>query len=149
MQATATPRGPNSRVHVGRTFVSPAFDLLLIGGGLTYPLLLWVLWDGASAAAWIGLSIPIIALLVNQAHFALRVGMMPPFRTEAFAYQSPHRLSPRWVSHPVRDERPKGRWPRVGRQRPRVEQRIGVLDDAPGLTIGWITDLALRCTQQR
>lgn len=71
MQATAAASATAApRLQVGRTFVSPGFDLLLIGGGLTYPLVLWLFWDGASAAAWIGLSIPVIALLVNQAHFA-------------------------------------------------------------------------------
>ena len=65
MHGTGTPR-----IQVGRTFVSPGFDLLLVGGGLTYPLVLWLLWDGASAAVWIGVSIPVLALLVNQAHFA-------------------------------------------------------------------------------
>jgi hypothetical protein len=55
---------------VGRTFVGPAFDLLLIGGGLTFPVAAWLFWDGSSAAAVIGLSIPVVALLVNQAHFA-------------------------------------------------------------------------------
>ncbi len=55
---------------VGRSFVSPAFDLLLIGGGITFPLAAWLAWDGSSASAVIGLSIPVVALLVNQAHFA-------------------------------------------------------------------------------
>jgi len=56
--------------RIGRTFVSPGFDLLLIGGGLTYPLALWLVWDVSSAATSIALAIPIVALLVNQAHFA-------------------------------------------------------------------------------
>jgi hypothetical protein len=57
-------------ITIGRPFVSPAFDLMLIGGGLTYPLALWLLWDGSSAATSIALAIPVVALLVNQAHFA-------------------------------------------------------------------------------
>ncbi len=56
--------------RLGRSFVGPGFDLLLIGGGLTFPIAAWLLWDGSSASALIGLSIPVIALLVNQAHFA-------------------------------------------------------------------------------
>ena len=62
---------PPPRVFgIGRTFVGPTFDLLLIGGGLSFPIAAWIAWNGASAAAVIGLSIPVIALLVNQAHFA-------------------------------------------------------------------------------
>jgi hypothetical protein len=57
-------------LQLGRSFVSPGFDLMLIGGGLTYPLILWLWWNGASAAALIGVSLPILMLLVNQAHFA-------------------------------------------------------------------------------
>jgi hypothetical protein len=55
---------------VGRTFAHPAFDLLVIGGGLTFPLAVWLAYDGSSAAAVLGLSIPVLVLLVNQAHFA-------------------------------------------------------------------------------
>jgi len=57
-------------LRLGRTFVGPAFDLLVIAGGLSFPLAAWLLYDGRSAAALIGLSIPVVALLVNQAHFA-------------------------------------------------------------------------------
>ena len=41
---------------------------------------------------------------MNQAHFAVRVGTVSPFRTEAFAYQSSRRLSPKRTTHPTRDE---------------------------------------------
>ncbi len=55
---------------VGRSFGPPAFDLLVIAGGLTFPLALWLLLSGATAAAAIGVSLPVVVLLANQAHFA-------------------------------------------------------------------------------
>ena len=66
--SAAAPGG--RALAMGRSFVSPGFDLLLVGGGLTFPVAAWLAWDGSSAAALIGLSIPVVALLVNQAHFA-------------------------------------------------------------------------------
>jgi len=59
------------RVRVGRTFVSPTFDLMVIGGLLTLPIALWAAFAGHSAAAFIGgASFPLITLVCNQAHFA-------------------------------------------------------------------------------
>ncbi len=66
--ATAGPGAP--RFGLGRTFVGPAFDLLLIGGGLTLPLVAWLVSSGVSAVGFLGASFPILALLLNQAHFA-------------------------------------------------------------------------------
>ena len=56
--------------RLGRTFVGPVFDTLWIGGGVTLPAALWLLADGRSAGAILGLSLPLLVLLVNQAHFA-------------------------------------------------------------------------------
>jgi hypothetical protein len=58
------------KLHLGRTFVGPAFDPLWIGGGATLPVAGWLLLDGRSAADLLGLSLPWLVLLVNQAHFA-------------------------------------------------------------------------------
>lgn len=69
MQATLSTPGWGG-LHVGRAFVGPTFDLLVIGGGLTFPLVLAILWDGASLAALAGASAPVLVLLFNQAHFA-------------------------------------------------------------------------------
>ena len=57
-------------MRLGRTFVGPCFDSLVIGGGLTLPAAAWLWLDGRSAAQLLGLSLPLIVLLVNQAHFA-------------------------------------------------------------------------------
>ncbi len=80
-------------IQLGRAFLSPLLDLLTIGGGLTFPLALWLWWDGASAAALVGLWAPVLVLLFNQAHFAastVRLYTKPgafqsfPFLTMAF-----------------------------------------------------------------
>jgi hypothetical protein len=56
--------------RLGRTFVGPVFDPFWIGGGVTLPCAVWLLFDGRSAAELLGLSLPWLVLLVNQAHFA-------------------------------------------------------------------------------
>ncbi len=56
--------------RLGRTFVGPVFDTLWIGGGITLPAAVWLLVDGRSAGEILGLSLPLLVLLVNQAHFA-------------------------------------------------------------------------------
>jgi hypothetical protein len=56
--------------RLGRTFVGPVFDTLWIGGGITIPAALWLLADGRGAAEILGTALPLLALLVNQAHFA-------------------------------------------------------------------------------
>jgi hypothetical protein len=66
----ALPRPAPTTLQLGRPFIGSAFDLLLIGGGLTFPLCLWLWRDGASVAAFAGLSAPLLVLLCNQAHFA-------------------------------------------------------------------------------
>jgi hypothetical protein len=52
----------------GRPLVHPAFDLLLIASGLTFPVAAWLAWDATSAATAIGLSLPVVMLLVTQTH---------------------------------------------------------------------------------
>jgi hypothetical protein len=56
--------------RLGRTFVGPVFDSLWIGGGITLPAALWLLADGRPAGEILGRSLPLLVLLVNQAHFA-------------------------------------------------------------------------------
>jgi hypothetical protein len=57
-------------LQLGRTFVSPAFDALVIGGGLSLLVALWIAIDGTSAGAVMKGSIPWFLLFVNNAHFA-------------------------------------------------------------------------------
>lgn len=86
-------RDPARTFYFGRTFVSPVFDGLTIAGGLTLPIALWLLWAGASAREVMLVSVPVLLLLVNQAHFAassFRLYSKPggfqtlPFLTMAF-----------------------------------------------------------------
>jgi len=55
---------------LGRTFVGPVFDSLVIGGGITLPAAAWLWLDGRGAAQLLGVSLPLLVLLLNQAHFA-------------------------------------------------------------------------------
>jgi hypothetical protein len=67
-------------VSLGRCFVGPWFDALLIGGGLSLPVLALVLWGAevaalAPAAAWLeGITtpaaLPYAVLLCSSTHFA-------------------------------------------------------------------------------
>ncbi len=66
--AVAVGRAP--LLQVGRTFVHPAFDFLVIGGLLTVPIALWTALAGNSASAFLGVTFPVLLLLCNQAHFA-------------------------------------------------------------------------------
>ena len=66
----AAPAEHTPLFEVGRTFVHPAFDMLVIGGLLTLPIALWAALAGQSASAFIGVTFPVIALVCNQAHFA-------------------------------------------------------------------------------
>jgi hypothetical protein len=85
--------GRASLFHVGRTFVHPVFDLLVIGGLLTVPLALWASHATPTAKIDAATLFPVIALLCNQAHFAastIRLYTKPraredlPFLTMAF-----------------------------------------------------------------
>jgi hypothetical protein len=55
-------------MSLGRPLVNPAFDLLLIASGLTFPVAAWLAWDPRSAGTAIGLSLPLVMLLVTQTH---------------------------------------------------------------------------------
>jgi len=62
---------------VGRTFLSPLLDYLLIGGGLSLLTTGWLFWGGlgadGAASAWYLLFLrwlPIVLLVSNAAHFA-------------------------------------------------------------------------------
>jgi hypothetical protein len=68
--SAAAPTLAAKHFALGRPFVSPAFDLLVIGGGLTLPLLAWLAFAGGSAGAFLVAQAPILALAFNQAHFA-------------------------------------------------------------------------------
>jgi hypothetical protein len=68
--SAAAPGLAAPRFALGRPFVGPAFDLLVIGGGLTLPLLAWIALAGGSAAAVLAAQAPLLALAFNQAHFA-------------------------------------------------------------------------------
>ena len=57
-------------MRLGRTFVGPVFDGLWIGGAITLPAALWLLLDGRGAVELLGVALPPLVLLVNQAHFA-------------------------------------------------------------------------------
>jgi hypothetical protein len=57
-------------MRLGRTFVGPVFDTLWIGGGITLPVAVWLLQDGRGAEELLGRGLPLLVLLVNQAHFA-------------------------------------------------------------------------------
>ena len=70
MSTMAVAVGRTPRLQLGRTFVHPAFDLLVIGGLLTVPIALWTALAGKSASAFLGLTFPVLLLLCNQAHFA-------------------------------------------------------------------------------
>ncbi len=69
-EASLSRSHPAPALPLGRAFVSPLFDLLLIGGGLTLPLLAWLLWAPESAGEVSRRAMPFAALLVTQAHFA-------------------------------------------------------------------------------
>ena len=57
-------------LRLGRSFVGPVFDSLWIGGAITFPAAAWLLFDGRGAVQVLGLSLPLLVLFVNQAHFA-------------------------------------------------------------------------------
>lgn len=68
-QAVADPRAARL-FGLGRGFVHPLYDYLVVGGLLTVPVAFYVSRYTASAAAFIGLSLPVLLLLCNHAHFA-------------------------------------------------------------------------------
>jgi hypothetical protein len=63
--------GPPGRLFVlGRTFLHPAFDYLVIGGGLSLLVTLAFLGGWTSWTAPVATAMPVWVLLVNLAHFA-------------------------------------------------------------------------------
>lgn len=80
-------------ISIGRTFVHPAFDALIIGGGLSLLVAVWIAIDGTTAGLVMASSVPFFLLFVNNAHFAastVRLYRKPdafrelPFLTMAF-----------------------------------------------------------------
>jgi hypothetical protein len=71
--AATLPVAPNpSGWRVGRAFVHPAFDLLVIGSGLSLALTPFVFWGGSAEplAAFLQRWMAPLVLLSNNAHFA-------------------------------------------------------------------------------
>lgn len=61
---------PWGNAFTGRTFLHPAFDYLVIGGGLSLVLVVPLLYFGWNEARWLNSSMPLMYLLLNAAHFA-------------------------------------------------------------------------------
>src|SRR5262249_30162845 len=69
--ATAVAAAPVVPWRVGRTFLHPAFDVLVIGGGLSLVLTACLQTGALSpATAALGLSLPLLIFTSNLAHFA-------------------------------------------------------------------------------
>lgn len=64
MSAAAT-----TPARLGRAFVHPAFDTLIIGGGLSLFAVAALVWQGPQAASWWAPT-PLFLLLTNLTHFA-------------------------------------------------------------------------------
>jgi hypothetical protein len=64
----ADPQAPARALRLGRSFVHPAFDALIIGGGLSLLVLAWMKTTGAPGPS-LELA-AVIALFVNSPHFA-------------------------------------------------------------------------------
>jgi hypothetical protein len=62
---------PRARLSVGRAFLHPAFDLLVIGGGLSLLVVAVLRLEGPTVVSALMLgALPAIVLFVNGAHFA-------------------------------------------------------------------------------
>ena len=62
---------PRLRVDPGRPFIHPAFDYLLIGGGLSLLVIGWLTFGRAPAVRqWLQTNLWTLVLLSNSAHFA-------------------------------------------------------------------------------
>jgi len=71
LAAAALGAPPLPRLRLGRTFVHPGFDALVIGGGLSLLAVAWLKYSGAAPTqaellAWL----PMALLFSNSAHFA-------------------------------------------------------------------------------
>jgi hypothetical protein len=67
--ALALPLTP-TRALLGRSFVHPLFDLLVVGGGLSLLVTAWILVDPGGSARALAPWAPACLLLSNSAHFA-------------------------------------------------------------------------------
>jgi len=65
--AAPLPRRPSV---LGRPFVGPAFDTLLIGGGLSLLTVAALQRGEGDLTAWVGANLPLFILLANVTHFA-------------------------------------------------------------------------------
>jgi hypothetical protein len=70
--ATFSRASPRGRFPFGRAFVHPVFDLLVIGSALSLALTPFLLWgeQASRLGAWLQLSLPLLVLVSNSAHFA-------------------------------------------------------------------------------
>ncbi len=69
--ALGLPRASWLPFQMGRSFVHPLFDYLLIGGGLSLATTAFLVWGGAPlAASALTASLPVLLLFNNSAHFA-------------------------------------------------------------------------------
>src|SRR6185436_3988978 len=71
--AVAVPDSRRRRdlgAFVGRTFLHPAFDYLVIGGGLSLVVVAVLVWGGPTLAAAAVLPMPVFLMTTNLAHFA-------------------------------------------------------------------------------
>jgi hypothetical protein len=70
MSTLALSQPRPSAFALGRTYLHPAFDYLLIGGGLSLVVTALVATSGTAASPLVLASLPLIVLLSNLAHFA-------------------------------------------------------------------------------
>jgi hypothetical protein len=68
--ALPAPRGGDFSPLVGRTFLHPAFDYLVIGGGLSLMAVALLVWGGPALAPVLAVPTPVFLLTTNLAHFA-------------------------------------------------------------------------------
>lgn len=69
-RSPTAPSGSRSKILIGRCFVHPLFDYLIIGGGLSLLLIGGLLVLGWNNAPRMDRSLPALYLLFNSAHFA-------------------------------------------------------------------------------
>ncbi len=69
--------GPVSGMLLGRTFLSPAFDYLLIGGGLSLLVVVILLLVPSGYELVTEETLPYFFLLCNSAHFASSTVLAP------------------------------------------------------------------------
>jgi hypothetical protein len=70
MTTLALPQPQPSAFSLGRTYLHPALDYLVIGGGLSLLVTTLIAVRGSAQSEWVAASLPLIVLLSNLAHFA-------------------------------------------------------------------------------